>query len=283
MRQLFNGCVIGSILIFAYTPLGALAAPAAGLGTKVMPLAAHQAVYDLVLVPGAGPQSPAGARGRIVYRFTGSRCTGYQSMYRQMTLIKPADAATRLSDVVSDTFEDGDGKSFSFKVHSTINDHTDQDIDGSAKVGVSGQVDVALQRPKPEQFGFKKEVLFPTGHIQHIIAAALAGQKTLSARIYDGSDSGRKTYDTLTVIGKVKVGKAANKVAQVGDLGTVPRWPVTVSYFDHDSHKDKPDYVLSFDLYQNGISRHLKLDYGTFAFTGSLVNLKLLPLPAPCH
>ncbi len=280
MRQLFKGCVIGSFIIMAPA---ALAAPPVALATKVMPLAAHQAVYDLALVPGAGPQSPAGARGRIVYRFTGSSCSGYQSKYRQMTLINPAGAATRLSDVVSDTFEDGDGKSFHFKLHSTINDRTDQDIDGSATVGAKGQVEVSLQRPKPEQFGFKPDVLFPTGHIQHIIAAALDGKKTLSARIYDGSESGHKTYDTFTVIGKVKVGEAANKVAQIGDLGTVPRWPVTVSYFDHESHKDKPDYVLSFDLYENGISRHLKLDYGTFAFTGKLVHLQLLPVAAPCH
>ncbi|MBV1707112.1 MAG: DUF1849 family protein [Hyphomicrobiales bacterium] len=279
MRQLFNGYVIASFMMMAPA---ALAAPAAALATRIMPLAAHQAVYDLALVPGTGPQSPAGARGRIVYRFTGSSCLGYQSQYRQMTQIEPSGASTRLSDVVSDTFEDGNGKSFRFKLHSTINDRTDQEIDGSARVGTKGGVDVTLQSPKPEQFGFKQDVLFPTGHIQHIIAAALAGQKTLSARIYDGSETGRKTYDTFTVIGKVKVGKAANKVAQIGDLASVPRWPVTVSYFDHESHKDKPDYVLSFDLYENGISRRLKLDYGTFAFTGTLVHLKLLPPAAPC-
>ncbi len=266
----------------AWCVVALLAAPLAAGAAPIMPLVAHQAVYDLALVPSSNPQTPAAARGRIVYHFSGSLCEGYESSFRQMTLIRPGSAAPRLSDVVSETYEDGAGKNFRFKVHSTINDKADQDIDGKASIAAGGHVEVDLQRPEPTHFSLNSDVLFPTSHIQHIIAAALKGQKTLTEQIYDGSEPGRKTFDTLTVIGKAKVGAAANKVARIGDMASVPRWPVTISYFSHQSHKDAPDYILSFALYQNGISRHLKLDYGSFALKGTLVDLKLLPKAAAC-
>ena len=57
----------------------------------------------------------------------------------------------------------------------------------------------------------------------------------------------------------------------------MPRWPVTISYFDAAKPDGPPEYVLSFDLYENGISRALKLDYGDFVLAGELTELHLLP------
>ena len=38
-----------------------------------------------------------------------------------------------------------------------------------------------------------------------------------------------------------------------------------------------PDYVLAFDLYENGVSGSLKLDYGSFALAAKLKKLDWLP------
>jgi hypothetical protein len=59
------------------------------------------------------------------------------------------------------------------------------------------------------------------------------------------------------------------------------RWPVTISYFDSAKKDAAPEYVLSFDLYENGVSGSLKLDYGTFALAAQLTQFELLP-SAPC-
>ena len=40
-------------------------------------------------------------------------------------------------------------------------------------------------------------------------------------------------------------------------------------------------YVMSFELYENGVSRALKLDYGSFTLAGELEDLKVQPAP-PC-
>ena len=48
-------------------------------------------------------------------------------------------------------------------------------------------------------------------------------------------------------------------------------WPVTVSYFNKDAKTDQPPvYAIKFELYENGISRALVLDYNDFAISGEL-------------
>ena len=44
--------------------------------------------------------------------------------------------------------------------------------------------------------------LFPTAHMKRLIAAARAGDRPLNVKVFDGSDDGRKVYDTLAVIGR---------------------------------------------------------------------------------
>jgi hypothetical protein len=54
-----------------------------------------------------------------------------------------------------------------------------------------------------------------------------------------------------------------------------------VSYFESGTGERTPAYVLGFDLYENGISRALRLDYGSFALRGDLKSLELLK-STPC-
>jgi hypothetical protein len=57
-------------------------------------------------------------------------------------------------------------------------------------------------------------------------------------------------------------------------MKTMKRWPVTVSYYDHDTKPNEgeqtPVYAMSFELYENGVSRALVLDYNDFVITGAL-------------
>lgn len=43
-----------------------------------------------------------------------------------------------------------------------------------------------------------------------------------------------------------------------------------------------PAYTLAFDLYENGISSALRLNYGNFALKGKLQSVELLP-QKPCN
>jgi len=54
---------------------------------------------------------------------------------------------------------------------------------------------------------------------------------------------------------------------------------VTISYFDRDkadrTGEQMPTYTLQFELFENGISRALILDYQDFVVSGELTSLEL--------
>jgi EipB-like len=57
-------------------------------------------------------------------------------------------------------------------------------------------------------------------------------------------------------------------------MKSLTRWPVTVSYYDRDTKptdgEQTPVYSMSFELYENGVSRSLMLDYNDFVVSGVL-------------
>jgi hypothetical protein len=57
---------------------------------------------------------------------------------------------------------------------------------------------------------------------------------------------------------------------------------VTISYFDQRGKgEETPFYVLSFVVYENGIGRTMRIDYGDFSLSGKLTGLEMLP-SSPC-
>ena len=48
-----------------------------------------------------------------------------------------------------------------------------------------------------------------------------------------------------------------------------------------DSSEQTPAYAIGFELYENGISRALSLDYGDFVVSGTMSQLELKDA-APC-
>ena len=244
-------------------------------------LASHRAVYELTLLSAKSDKGPNTARGRIAFDFSGNACDGYTQNFRQLTELQPPEGPARTSDMRSATYEDAGAKTFRFKVESKVDERGVEEIDGSASKSGDGALSVRLMRPSPSRLDLDQDVVFPTEHIVRIIEAARAGEKTVAVKAFDGSDTGRKVFQTLTIIGKETSSLPPEKAAQAAQLKDMKRWPVTISYFEEDKKDNAPNYVLSFDLYENGVSRALKLDYGDFVLAGEMKQLEFLP-NKPC-
>ena len=246
---------------------------------QAVPLAAHHATYDLKLVKSVGAKSPTSARGRLLYDFHGSSKDGYNQAFRQVVEIQPAEGTTRLSDMRSATFEKaGD---FTFYVKTISQDASPDIVSGEAVKARGDFLDITLQKPQTETVGVDNKVLFPTEHLQHIIAAAKVGQQIVDAKVFDGSDDGKKVYETTTIIGRPINGAAPDAPLQHNATMTaMTRWPVTISYFDNGKKDEGPSYTLAFELYENGISRALRFDYGDFTLGGEMTTLDILPTSA---
>lgn len=253
------------------------ATPAAG-----MPFLAHQALYDLKLSKSRGNADVQAASGRILYDFSGSACEGYSSDFRQVSELSSGEGRTTLNDLRSTSWEAGDGKSYRFKIDTRMNDDATS-VDGIAE-REGGHVTVKLKQPVAKTFKLDGDIVFPTEQIRRIIAAAKEGKSLLELNVYDGSDTGEKVYSTLTVIGQPI--PADRKIAapdpSTSDdkMKTMTRWPVTVSYYDKaakptDGGEQTPSYAMSFELYENGVSRALKLDYNDFVIAGAMSKLMM--------
>jgi len=243
-------------------------------------LAPHKAIYDLKLVKSQGKRPVEAVRGRILYDFTGSPCEGYALEFRQVSEIDSGEGKVALSDLRAATWEEGDAKSFRFNSENKVNDKTVDTVDGNAGRDGSG-VSVKLSKPTAKTFDLDARIAFPTEHVRRVIEAAEAGKRLLELSVFDGSESGDKVFSTLAVIGNViNPGEKLPDDAAAGNaaLAGLRRWPVTISYFEQDSKKtgeQTPAYAIGFELYENGVSRALSLDYGDFVVSGTMSQFEL--------
>src|SRR6202047_3506198 len=270
----------GTLLTIAAAAVGSgfAAGPAnAAATTAFVP---HQALYDLNLVKSRGSASIDSARGRILYNFSGSPCEGYTSEFRQVSELDSGEGKVTLSDLRSTSWEDGAGKSYRFKIDARMNDADSSVVDGGAE-RIGDHITVKLKQPEAKTFTLDGKAVFPTEQIQRIVAAAREGKSVLELTVYDGSDNGEKIYNTLSVIGQPIKGDRANATPDPSTasetMKSLTRWPVTVSYYDHDTKskdgEQTPVYAMSFELFENGVSRALVLDYNDFVISGALGKL----------
>jgi len=255
------------------------AAPAAAAEGGDVALASHRAIYDLKLADVRGRRQLSAVQGRIVYDFSGSACEGYALQFRQVTELDNGEGKVVVSDLRSATWEEGAAKNYRFNFQNYLSEQLVDSVDGRAERG-SQAIAVNLAEPSHKKFDLDAAVVFPTEHIRRIVLAARAGQTVLELPVYDGSETGEKLYDTLTVIGQAIAPderKPDDAAAGQAALAGLKRWPVTISYFDHAKQggEQTPVYSLRFELYENGISRALMLDYGDFSISGTMKTLEL--------
>lgn len=257
------------------------AATVALLGGSALPAAAiqltpHRATYAISLDASTPANRVNGADGRIVYELRGNPCAGYSVQLRQNTALATEGGQVK-SAVSTATWEDGEGNAYRFRVTNALNGETSEEADGVAE-RKDGKLVVKATKPEPDTVQLGKNILLPTQHVLRLIASAEKGEAILDASVFDGSPDAKKVYDTLSVIGRgVSDPKGLEDAATASDLAGRTRYPVTISYYERNADKQTPDYTISFDMFDNGVSRNLKLDYGEFALRGTLISYEALP------
>ena len=163
-------------------------------------LVPHRAIYDLSLGETRGNSQIAGVRGRILYDFDGNACQGYSLEFRQVSELDTGEGKVSTSDLRSTTWEGADAKSFKFTSENFVDENLVDSVDGHAEHDAS-KTAVDLSKPQQKTLDLDAGVVFPTEHMVRAISAARAGKTILDFPVYDGSETGDKVFDTLTVIG----------------------------------------------------------------------------------
>lgn len=283
-RTWYAAFMVGLAGMFATVPAGPVIALVAKDAVRLAP---HRAVYDMALEESRGSDGIIAVRGRMVFDFAGSSCDGYTLNIRLVTEMTNQSGHATVNDLRSSTWEHGKGQQFRFNTTHYKDKRLAEVASGKAAKETADQgVTVNVVRPKAAKLRYPGSILFPTQHSVEILFAALTGQRIVQAKIFDGSEQGKKLYSTTAFIGKQQppgsTKQVLTRIENDEKLTELESWPVTISYFDGSSSgEETPAYELSFWLYANGVSRKIVIDYGDFAIRGALKSLEFFT-PATC-
>lgn len=269
-RAIGRGCLTAGLLAGLMIDGPALAERV----ETVRGLTPHRAVYELALARRGDRSEITAVGGRLVFEFSGSVCEGWSSRFRLVTRLTNSDGTPRVTDMRTTSFEDGEGKTFEFVNQNLVDGRVVEDTKGSARHD-GGSVRASITAPETRGYDLPGSALFPTEHMVEIVEAAKAGRSVAEIDLYDGTEGGARHTRTTVIIGREQTGAddVAGEAEAVKTLTAGKRrWQIDISYFDptKEAGDATPDYQLGFLLYENGVSRRLKLDYGDFAISGSL-------------
>ncbi len=256
-----------------------------GSAASATTLASHRALYDLAVSKMSGNSGYSNIEGKLAYELKGSACEGWAVSYRIANRYVEAEKGSRTLDTQLTTWESGDGLEMNLNQKQFVDNSLDSEERLVVKRPKAGQeANGTMTMPKELEFKVLPEALFPSTHQAHILEAAKQGLTRDVSLVFDGSD-GEKMYKAITFIGKKRppgtfVLDQSNP--QTETLRSLPSWPMTVSYYPSDDDQAaSPVYQASFNVYENGISTDLLMDYGNYVLKGTLTKLDLLK-SAPC-
>ena len=240
----------------------------------------HRAIYDLQLLRTTQGANVGAVSGRMAYEVSGSECDGWTVSFRLVNRFDYTEGTSRLFDTQSSSWETGDGKEMNYSEKEYVDSKQESEkrlAVARADKNSAGEVRITL--PTEKKLTISAETVFPMRHQLRLMDAAAKGETRDVSLVYDGSDE-EKSVRAITTIGKkinAGEGKKDKDNAQAAPLLSLPSWPVTIGYYSLDeSNAVTPLYQINFDMYENGVSTGLVMDYGNFALSGKLAHLELL-------
>ncbi len=258
-------CLIAALLL---ATASAAAAPT---------VAPHRAVYDLTLLRASDQLQSAS--GRLAFEIEGSSCEGYTVNFRMATRYRPKEGEMTVIDTMTTTYEGPGALDFRHQINERVDGavKTDKRIK-ITRASAEAEGEGSVSSKPGESFSVAAGTLLPMQHQLRLMALGQSGGGRDSSVIFDGSDEGNSVR-AIAFVSKAKPAAslardAANPAA--APLKELSAWPTTVSYFKLDGSSETPEYQVSFDMFENGVATGLVLDYGEFALSGTLADLKML-------
>lgn len=259
-----------------------LVAPLPCRAANPVPMAAHQAVYELTLDK-ATSEDVAGVRGTMAYDVADA-CDGWATRQRLDLTISNRDGQD--IHLVSDytTWESKDGLSMRFRMKQATDTAVTDQAEGEAtleRVGGPGTIHYTV--PEERDMAMPAGTLFPMSHTEAILNGASEGKKFLSLPIFDGTGTKGTQDSSVVVLGWAPAGAAG--AAPYPALEGLAKGRVHIAFFDRgapDAAAKKPagspDYEVSMTYWANGVADGLYMHFSDFLMNG---RLREFSVPAP--
>jgi EipB-like len=250
-----------------------------GATADAVTLASHRAIYDLEVARMDRSSGYSNVEGRLAYEVTGSACEGWAVNYRIANRYVQPEKGAQLLDTQLTTWESGDG----LEMNLSQKQYVDSNLDSEERLNVKrpkvgSEAKGIMTKPKDLEFTVSSDALFPSTHQTRLLSEAIAGKTRDVSMVFDGSD-GEKTYKAISFIGKKRepgTFEIDKTNPETAPLRGIASWPMSISYYAADNSSETPAYQASFNMYENGVSTDLMLDYGSYALKGKLSKLDML-------
>jgi len=270
MRVLRHRHTLGLMVLLALAiGVGQASSAAAGLEP-------HLAAYRLGLHGKQGSSALVEVRGGLVIEWR-LACDGWLSRQRLGFVATTEEGPSFSHDVRFSSWEALDGSRLQYTIRSYDADGLQDEYRGEARLenGDAGGL-ASFSTPSEHEVKLPPGTVFPTEHLQRVLAGARAGTHFLSHEVFDGWG-----FDALTQITSV-IGQAKEVGPSAGDASaqlTGRAWPVSMAYYNVEHPTDTPEFEASFLLVENGVLSDLVLDYGDFTLDATLEKLELFERP----
>ena len=247
-------------------------------------LTPHRAVYDLKLADAQERAGIRAARGRLAVEISAAGCEGWTVNVRFVNQFTLRRGKSSVLDIQNSSFETADGQSMDFTSREYVNGKLQTEAKGRARIA-GGTGAVAMTKPTEETFDLPRDTAFPIAHTRRLLELAREGKTIDEINLYEGSAE-KKVFTATSVIGvKREPGRAkhAHEGKHNDALKPLASWPMTVSYYDPTEKvegEQVPSHQMSFQLFDNGVTGDLTIDYGDFKMKGALTHLEMLDPPS---
>lgn len=251
---------------------------AAGLTMAVAPAAAaaglepHRAAYRLSLAGQTQPGDLIDVQGGLVIEWQ-LTCDGWLSQQRLGFIASTDDGRGFTHDVRFSSWEALDGQKLQYAVRSYQGASVEEEYRGEASLNGAGG-SAHFRSPEVNEVELPAGTVFPTEHLELVLDDAVAGERFVSHKVFDGWG-----YDALTQI-TTAIGQSRMLDPAKGGAGQVRVWPVSMAYYNVSEQSDLPEFEANFLLDEHGVLRELSLHYGDFSLEATLEDLERLERPA---
>jgi hypothetical protein len=269
------------VAFYAAILAGLTTGPSLAAGPGGMRIQPHIAVYDLALHKAGDRLGLIAVIGRLAIEVSGSECEDWTVNFRMVSQFLNEDQTTRLLDTQSSTWEAGDGKSINVSQRHFIDSSLDSESKVTATRDLNGRTHGTVDKPNPQDFELAKGTIFPVMHLKRLLETAERGDIRDESSVFDGTE-GSKSYTAITFIGKLQP-KGTHKTqikSEEASLAMVKVWPAVISYYEQTQSENGdglPTYEVAVEMFENGLSGDMLIDYGDYALDAKLANLQLKP------
>ena len=246
-------------------------------------LVAHRAIYDLELVRGGGGADFTNAGGKM-YLDWNDVCDGWTMTQHVRLFFSNANGPTMQNDFSFSSWESRSGKNFRYSMLSKTNGEVNERVEGKAHIDpVTGMGKATFTKPTKFEMELPVGTIFPTQHIFDTVDHALVGGHSLVRYVFSGTGD-----DSLNEVSAfISAGRGGVPYSEsIDDDDTdadwqknLDHWAISMGYFPFGGEDSRPEFEIHFEIFENGISPLMDLDYGTFAIRGTMKHVEFYPVP----